>query len=72
MTKLFTCRRTFVALVGMLFMLILGLVNKTDVSMTLATVVIAIAGANAAQGTMETQAKASTSASAQTLAPKAP
>lgn len=46
---LFKCRRTVVSLVGMSFLLILGLVNKVDVSMTIATIVASIAAANSFQ-----------------------
>ena len=50
MLALLKCRRTVVSLVGMSFLLILGLVNKVDVSMTIAAIVASIAAANSGEG----------------------
>jgi len=51
--QLLSCRRTVVSLVGMTFLLVLGLVNKVDVSMTIAAIVASIAAANASQKILE-------------------
>jgi hypothetical protein len=53
MKQLLSCRRTVVSLVGMTFLLVLGLVNKVDVSMTIAAIVASIAAANASQKILE-------------------
>jgi hypothetical protein len=53
MKQLLSCRRTIVSLVGMTFLLVLGLVNKVDVSMTIAAIVASIAAANASQKILE-------------------
>ena len=51
--KILQCRRTVVALTGLLFLLVLGLTKTIEVSSHIVAIVVAIAGANAAQGIME-------------------
>lgn len=51
--KILTCRRTVVALTGLLFLLVLGLTKTVEVASHIVAIVVAIAGANAAQGILE-------------------
>jgi hypothetical protein len=53
MKKILNCRRTVTALVGLTFLLILGLTKTSDVASHIVAIVVAIAGANAAQGVLE-------------------
>jgi len=50
MSRILNSRRAVLALTGVLSILALGLVLKLDVSMSIATIVMSICGANAAQG----------------------
>lgn len=50
MIKIFSCRRSSIALIGMLLLTIIGLKTGVDVSAPLAAICIGIAGANAYQG----------------------
>ncbi len=47
MKNLMYCRRTFIATFSIILLTALGLVNKTDVSMAIATIAVGLAGANA-------------------------
>lgn len=49
MLKIFKCRRSSLALVGMILMTALGAYLKVDVTGSLAMVVLAVAAANASQ-----------------------
>lgn len=49
MIKIWNCRRSMLALIGMCLMTYLGVHNNLDVSMALAGVITAIAGSNAAE-----------------------
>jgi uncharacterized membrane protein YeaQ/YmgE (transglycosylase-associated protein family) len=52
MNKLLTCRRTFLAFTGILALLVLALVHNEQVSAHIVTIILGIAGANAAQGVL--------------------
>jgi hypothetical protein len=47
MLKLFKCRRSSLALIGMCLLAYLGIHNNTDVSLAIAGICGAVAGANA-------------------------
>lgn len=49
MKRLWTCRRSSIALIGMALLTVLGLVNKVDVSGALASICIGVAAANSAE-----------------------
>ena len=49
MKKLLECRRTFLGTLGILSLTFLGY-NGVDVASSISTIIIAVAGANAAQG----------------------
>ena len=51
--KILQCRRTVVALTGLLFLLILGLTKTADISSHIVAIVVAVAAANASQGILE-------------------
>jgi hypothetical protein len=53
MKRVWSCRRTFVALVGMTMLLALGLINHADVAGSIATICMALAGANAAEAAVK-------------------
>lgn len=50
MKWLWDCRRTFIATLGMLACVALGLVNHTDVTGSIASIAIGLAAANAGEG----------------------
>lgn len=50
MSRLISCRRTFVAVLAIVCLTTLGLTKSTDVSMAIASIAAALAGANAYQG----------------------
>ncbi len=52
MKSIWTCRRTFIAVLSLGALLVLGLVNHTDVSGAIATVSIGLAAANAGEAAM--------------------
>ncbi len=52
MNKLWTCRRTFVSVLGMAACLALGLVNHFDTSNAIAVIAMGLAAANAGQAVM--------------------
>lgn len=47
MKKIFTCRRSSLALIGMFLLTALAVVNKVDTSGSIAAIVLAVAAANA-------------------------
>jgi hypothetical protein len=49
MKYVWTCRRTFLAVLGMLGLFVLGLVNGSDVASSIAAVAIGLAAANAGE-----------------------
>ncbi len=49
MHKILKCRRSTLALIGMTYLLILGLYSHADVGAQLVAIVTAVAGSNAAQ-----------------------
>lgn len=53
MKHVFKCRRTFVAVLGIVCLTLLGLVNNLDVGVAVAGCVAAICGANAAEASMK-------------------
>lgn len=53
MKRAWTCRRTFVALVGMAMLFCLGCMGREAVAGPLVTVVMAIAAANATEGALK-------------------
>lgn len=53
--KLYTCRRTLIAISGILACVAVTLITKVDTSGAIAMIVTAIAGANAAQGVFESR-----------------
>lgn len=57
MKKIFQCRRTFIAFVGIVSLTVLGLCKNYDVSIAIAGIVTAIASANAYQGAAEGKKK---------------
>jgi hypothetical protein len=71
MSKLLQCRRSIIALVGMVLLFILALVNKEDVSSHLVSIVMAVCAANSAQGAFETHSnnQARTSSDATSIPP---
>ncbi len=52
MSKIWSCRRTFIAVLAILCLTGLGIFNAVTVAPSIATVALAVAGANAAQGIM--------------------
>lgn len=56
MRRVMQCRRTFVALVGMVMLFALGYSGREQVSGALVTVVMAIAVANSAEATLKSRA----------------
>lgn len=50
MKKIFTCRRSSLALIGMVALFFLGLYKGLDVSMAISGIVLSVAGANAYEG----------------------
>jgi hypothetical protein len=56
-TRLLLCRRSVIALVAIGACVVVGLVLKQDTSGAIAAIAIGIAGANAAQGAMESKVK---------------
>lgn len=55
MKYLFECRRTFLALIGILCITFLSYYLHIDMSGAIAMIVMGVAGANAAQGALETK-----------------
>ena len=53
MNKILKCRRSTIALIGLTYLLILGLYSNADVSAQIVAIVTAICGANAAQAIFE-------------------
>lgn len=51
----YKCRRTIVGLYGLTLLFVLGLQTKAEVAGAMATIVLAIAGANAAQSSFESK-----------------
>jgi uncharacterized protein YqhQ len=51
------CRRTFIALVSIVGMFVFGLIQKIDVTNTVASVAIALAAANGAENVMTARKK---------------
>jgi hypothetical protein len=49
MIKVFKCRRSSLALIGMVLVTALGMVNHIDTSLAIASMAAAVAAANAAQ-----------------------
>jgi hypothetical protein len=49
MKHVFKCRRTFIAVLGMICLTWLGLAVKAEVAGAIATIVLAVAGANASE-----------------------
>lgn len=47
MKKIFNCRRSILAIIGIACLTYLGYANKLDVSLAVAGIVTAVAGANA-------------------------
>jgi hypothetical protein len=47
MKKLFNCRRSILALVGLVCLTFLGFTNKLDVSLAISAIVASVAGSNA-------------------------
>lgn len=60
MNKLVRCRRSIVGLVGILACLAMNLNSGLDTSSAVAMICAALAGANAAQSSMEAKANAAT------------
>ena len=60
MRYLFECRRTFLTLMGILCLMFLSFYLKMDMSGAIAMIVMGVAGANAAQGALETKFNVST------------
>lgn len=52
MNRILTCRRTFLALVAMVMLFVLGYINEEHVAAHIVAIVLGIAGANAAQGVL--------------------
>lgn len=50
MKKIFSCRRSSLGLIGMLLLFLIGILNKTDVSNSLAMICMGVAAANAYEG----------------------
>jgi hypothetical protein len=46
MRKIFSCRRSSIALIGMILLTALGIINGIDVSLAITGIVASIAGAN--------------------------
>lgn len=53
MSRILKCRRTFVAVLGIVCLTLLGLVNGLDVGAAVAGCVTAVCGANAAEASMK-------------------
>lgn len=53
MLKVLNCRRTFIAFWGMTGLIVLGMTRTIDPCSHIVAIVVAIAGANAAQAVME-------------------
>jgi hypothetical protein len=49
MIKIFSCRRSSIALIGIVVLGIIAIVKGHDVSMGISTIVLAVAGSNAYQ-----------------------
>jgi hypothetical protein len=47
MKKIFSCRRSSIALIGMILLAGIALIKGHDVSMAMSAIVLAVAGANA-------------------------
>lgn len=50
MKKIFSCRRSSLALIGILSLLLIALIKGHDVGMAISGIVLAVAGANAYEG----------------------
>ncbi len=53
MKSIMKCRRTFLAVMGMVCLTVLGLAVKAEVAGAIATIVLAVAGANATEKIMK-------------------
>ena len=53
MKRIWSCRRSMLALIGMCLLTAMGCYLKTDVSGALATIILAVAASNAAQAVGE-------------------
>jgi len=58
MRRVWTCRRTFVAVLGMCMLLALGLLGREPVAGSIVTICMAIAAANATEATLKHKASA--------------
>ena len=53
MKKIWNCRRSMLALIGMGLLMAMAIVNKVDTSGAIATIVLAVSASNAYQGSKE-------------------
>jgi len=58
MKNILICRRTFICTLTLLLLVVLGLVDKIDVSMAMASVAIGLAGANSLENSMKAKSGA--------------
>lgn len=50
MKAIFQCRRSSIALIGLVFLTVIALVNQADVAYAISGIVLAVAGSNAYEG----------------------
>lgn len=55
MKKIFQCRRTFIAFVGIVSLTILGLCKGIDTSLAIASICAALSGANGAEAAFKSK-----------------
>lgn len=70
--KLYTCRRTLIAISGIVACVGVTLITKVDTSGAIAMIVAAIAGANATQGVFESKSKSNSTENRQSIRVDAP
>ena len=58
MIKIFKCRRSSLALIGIFLLFLLGYTKSADVTASMATIIMAIAGANAYEAVKKNEPKA--------------